>query len=78
MDNKTFIKNAQKALHFACYVCWIKNLPTKKILSDEGLIHQLVHLLHKSTASYVNIEDLRKIFNESLIINKKITTFPSK
>tara|TARA_R100000951_G_C2649288_1_gene183810 strand:- start:2891 stop:3175 length:285 start_codon:yes stop_codon:yes gene_type:complete len=78
MDDEEFIKNTKDALHFACYVCWVKNLPTNRILSDEGLIHQLIHLLDKSTASYVDIKKLRQIFNNSLIISKKITNFPYK
>lgn len=68
MTDQEFIDNAPEALHFACYVCWLKNIPTKDVLSDEGLIHSLVHLLRKSTRNFVNLKEIRKNFKETLTI----------
>lgn len=68
MTDEEFQENIYDALHFACYVCFLKNIPTKDILSDEGLIHSLVHLLSKSTRKFVEIKQIRKKFNEMLII----------
>lgn len=78
MDDKSFLINIVDALHFACYVSWIKNTPTKETLSDQGLIHQLVHLLKESTADCVNLKELRVLFNKNLIINKKNIKLPYK
>lgn len=38
--------NLIAALHFACFIGWVKELPNEILLSDVGLIHMLVHQLH--------------------------------
>lgn len=45
MSNEEFIKNIHKALHLAIVICWVKKLPSERVLSDIGIIHELAHLL---------------------------------
>ena len=45
MSDGDFRTELVKALHFACVVCWFKELQTQWLLGDTGLIHELVHLL---------------------------------
>lgn len=49
-------KTLTAALHFAVYASFIKELPTSMVLSDEGLIHQMVHHLHIGKESYIKSE----------------------
>ena len=47
-------------------------------MGDKGLIHELVHLLKKSTRNEVDIDELRENFNKLLIIPKKFVTLQKK
>lgn len=68
MEDDEFLENIVSALHFAVYVCWIKDIPTDDCLSDEGIIHELVHLLKENTKKYTDLVKVRKNFKEKLII----------
>lgn len=46
MTDKRFLKELSGAMHFAVFVCWFKELPTSQVLSDEGIVHLLAHLIH--------------------------------
>ena len=48
MTDKEFFskKNLPAALHFACFVAFVKELGINATVGDEGIIHQLVHHLH--------------------------------
>ena len=68
MSNSEFLKSLPEILHFACIVGWMKELGPDSTLSDEGIIHQLVHLLTGTTGPSVNMEDIREQFEELLNI----------
>ena len=78
MDDEEFIENIEEILHFAVYVVYLKDIPTKDVMCDEGLIHELVHLLKKSTRHEVDLDKLRDNFNKLLIIPKKFVTLQKK
>lgn len=65
MDDKTFMQNLIDATHFACYVCYLKNISSQICLSDKGIIHELIHLM-KDETMYTPLEEVRKMFNEQL------------
>lgn len=62
MSSEEFRKNALRILHFSCVVCWMKEMPIE-VLNDEGLIHELVHLLTPETADLVEVGALKEQFN---------------
>ena len=78
MSDEEFIQNIEEILHFAVYVVYLKDIPTKDVMGDKGLIHELVHLLKKSTRNEVDINELRENFNKLLIIPKKFVTLKKK
>lgn len=45
MTDEDFMANLVKILHFAVFVCFVKEAPSYVVLSDKGVIHELVHLL---------------------------------
>lgn len=57
MSSAKFFSDIPKVLHFVCIVSYIKELPTYILLSDEGLIHQLVHLMDNQTKDEPNIDN---------------------
>jgi hypothetical protein len=45
MDDQTFMENIPTALHIACIISFFKELSNDCTLGDEGIVHQLVHIL---------------------------------
>ena len=64
MDDDEFMKNVIDALHFACFVCFIKEISTEACLSDCGIVHELVHLIAEGTET--PLTEIRESFNRVL------------
>ena len=47
MSDSEFLENLPDALHLACFICFLKEIPTYVCLTDKGIVHELVHLLKK-------------------------------
>lgn len=45
MSDDEFLNNLLDILHFACFVCYIKENRTQWVLADTGIIHERIHLL---------------------------------
>ncbi len=71
MTDKQFKKNLPAALHLAVFLCWFKELPSGMVLCDDGIIHQLVHLLHLKNEPIITdqFDDIRNLFNTVLALN---------
>lgn len=65
MRDEEFLKQAINALHFACFVCFVKEVPSYICLSDVGVIHQLIHLINPSTRETAlgELREIREMFN---------------
>lgn len=66
MTDQEFMDNLPAALHLACIVCWFKGVNIDKSLSDEGVVHQLVHLLNINHDQVVQLGEIRENFKEVL------------
>ncbi|MFL6228423.1 MAG: hypothetical protein ACJ741_06555 [Pyrinomonadaceae bacterium] len=64
MTDDEFLNNLVPALHFVCVVCYFKQLPGYMLTSDEGLIHQMVHLLDGKTrrTALGRLAEIREMF----------------
>lgn len=60
-----FLERLPEILHFAVFVCWFKGRGNE-CLSDVGIIHQLIHLLHIKDEPLVDAEKIKKQFEEEL------------
>jgi hypothetical protein len=74
MTDKQFEKNLVKAAHYAVYVSYYKNLSPMDSVSDEGVVHMLIHLIQfkkeKEARLYKHIFPLtRAKFKELLKID---------
>jgi len=69
LKNDQFLKQLPQALHIACFICWLKELGNEATISDKGIIHELVHLLHIPEEPLVDIKKIRKQFKQLLLLN---------
>lgn len=67
MNDDEFIENIFKALHFACFMSFVKKINHIEILSDHGVIHELVHLGNSSTRDFTDIQEVRNKFNKIFV-----------
>jgi len=65
MSDADFMDNLPDAIHLACIICFLKELPTYVCLTDKGVIHELVHLL-KEDLTTASLEDIRALFKSTL------------
>lgn len=76
LPDDEFIAQLPQILHFACFVCYVKEIGSDRALSDEGIVHELVHLmnfgvegicppLRKDVTPYTlrDLEKIRDLFN---------------
>lgn len=68
MSDKEFVANLPSALHLACIICYLKETPTHLCLSDEGIIHQLTHLLHIGDCPLIRLRPIRAQFKRELLL----------
>jgi hypothetical protein len=65
--DEEFLDDLPAALHFACFVCFFKEIPSYICLADTGIVHELVHLLQ--TGKYgatTNLQEVRQLFEDQL------------
>lgn len=46
LSDEEFRRKLPEAIHLACIISYLKELPSDVILSDRGVIHLLAHQLH--------------------------------
>jgi hypothetical protein len=73
MSDEDFLAKIVDVLHFAVYVCYVKEMQSYRVLSDTGVIHELVHLLAEERnkargdkefeVSSTSLEKIRDLFN---------------
>lgn len=63
MADDEFEGDLLNILHFVCITCWMKEKQTQWLLSDTGLIHEIVHLLlaQKSSDNFTTNTKLSKV-----------------
>lgn len=45
LTDEDFLKNIVQILHNVCIISHLKEIPAYQLVSDEGLIHQMVHFI---------------------------------
>lgn len=68
MTDADFVDALPAAIHLACVLCWFKELPASIVLADDGVIHQLAHLLHIPDEPLVDLQAIRRQFDEQLAL----------
>lgn len=65
LTDEEFISDLKNILHLACFVSYIKELGSDSTLGDEGIIHQLVHLMCLDDP-IIDIKEIREQFETLL------------
>lgn len=65
LSDELFLSNLSDIIHYACFVCYIKELGLDDTIGDEGIIHQLVHLLTIQDP-LINLKEIRQQFETLL------------
>jgi hypothetical protein len=65
MTDEEFAASALEILHFCCVTAFLKEIPTNSILIDDGIIHELIHLLVEDTQQEAldRLPEIRETFN---------------
>ena len=58
-----FLENIVEVLHTTCIIAYFKELPNICLVSDEGIIHLLIHLLGNVSGSAPSHNEIRNIKN---------------
>lgn len=67
MTDAEFMAKLPSAAHFACVVCWFKEVGLDASVGDRGIVHMLIHLIeHGNTAPNEPLKEVRKLFNSLL------------
>lgn len=66
MSDKEFIKNLVPAIHLACAICFFKELGLEPSIGDDGVVHNLAHLMHIPGEPMIVLADIRRQFKETL------------
>ena len=62
MTDEEFMNNLPSAAHLACIICFLKEAPSYVVLSDTGIIHELIHLMHIPEGNTTTLREIRKLF----------------
>jgi len=63
---QSFLARLPEVLHLACVISFLKEIPNEHIVGDEGLIHELVHLLHIPDEPLVCAEKIKEQFETEM------------
>ncbi len=66
MSDYEFKEKCVAALHLACVICFLKEIPTQYCLSDRGIVHELVHWLHIGDNNTTSFSDIRELYKTQL------------
>lgn len=66
MSDQEFKENLPDAAHLACIICYLKEIPSYNCISDEGIIHELIHLMTCPNEPVVDLQEIRELFNKQL------------
>lgn len=63
MCDDDFLANLVDVLHFTVFICFVKETGNNA-LSDEGIVHELVHLLDPKIKNLGDLPRIRELFNK--------------
>ncbi len=70
MSDDEFLSNLPQAAHLACIVGYLKEFDLNESISDEGIIHQIIHLM-ECPSGYTegsSVKPIRELFKAKLFI----------
>ena len=69
MKDSEFMANLPAAAHFACIVCWLKEVGAEASIGDRGIVHMLIHQIeHGDTFPTEPLKETRRVFKKLLAL----------
>lgn len=68
MTDVEFKDALPNAIHLACIICFLKEIPTYICLRDDGIVHQLAHLLDIPDSTAPEFQEIRQLFKDQLAL----------
>ncbi len=62
MSNIDFMNKLPKVAHFCCIVFYIERGKDREFVSDKGLLHEIIHLMHIPEEPMINLMEVREKF----------------
>ena len=74
MSDEEFVRNVHLALHFAIFCSWFKENTSQQVLADDGVVHELYHLLMEREGWDVGgamkrLGEIRRVFTRDLVLS---------
>lgn len=66
LNESQFKQQLPMILHLACMICYLKEIPASVCLSDKGIIHELIHMLHIPEEPLVDTIGIMQLFKDQL------------
>jgi hypothetical protein len=68
IKDREFKERLPEALHLACIISYLKEIPNNCLVSDEGLLHMIAHQLHIPEHTTNEFRQMRKQFKKLLAL----------
>lgn len=68
MTDAQFRAALPEALHLACIISYLKELPNNCLVSDRGIIHLIAHQIHIPSATKHEFKIMRQSFKRMLAL----------
>lgn len=65
MNDDEFLQKLVEATHLACVISFLKERGQWAI-SDIGIVHELIHLMHIPNGNTTSLREIRKLFEDQL------------
>lgn len=62
MTDEEFKESLPEINHLTCAICFFKEIKADRLLRDDGIIHQLAHLMHIADEPILNIQIIRNLW----------------
>lgn len=66
LSDMQFMAKLPEITHFACAVSYLKEIPLEHVVGDQGIVHELVHLMHIPDGNTRTLKEIRKLFKLQL------------
>ena len=65
-DEEFFGAQLPDAMHLACFIAYIKEIPAEDVVGDQGLLHEMIHTMTTTDMTDADRANIRKMFYQLL------------
>lgn len=68
IKDREFKERLPEALHLACIISYLKEIPNNCLVADDGLLHLIAHQLHIPDDTTHEFREMRRLFKKLLAL----------